>query len=230
MSGFSLTLGPVDFAGFELPSAITLGGRQRLAIHRLPGGLRIIDALGADHADLAFNGIFSGPDAADRARILDALRIAGVALPLAWDAFLYTVVIESFEADYRSPWWIPYRLTCSVLRDEAAIPVGPILSLVASLAADVAQAGAYIDISSPAASLANPAATTAGTAANANATAQSAFAGSTASLDSSIAATGPALNTPDLLVATAAAAQLARLTAARGYMARANRNLAQAST
>ncbi len=228
MSGFSLTLGPIDFAGFELPSAITLGGRQRLAIHRLPGGLRIIDALGADHADLAFNGIFSGPDAADRARILDALRIAGVALPLAWDAFLYTVVIESFEADYRSPWWIPYRLTCSVLRDEAAIPIGPILSLVASLAADIAQAGAYTDISSPAASLADPAATTAGTAANA--TAQSAFAGSTALLDSSIAATGASLNTPDLPAATAAAAQLARLTAARGYMARANRNLSQAST
>ncbi len=228
MSGFSLTLGPIDFAGFELPSAITLGGRQRLAIHRLPGGLRIIDALGADHADLAFNGIFSGPDAADRARILDALRIAGVALPLAWDAFLYTVIIESFEADYRSPWWIPYRLTCSVLRDEAAIPIGPVLSLVASLAADIAQAAIYTDVSSPAASLADPSAITAGT--TANATAQSTFAGSTALLDSSIAAAGPGLNTPDLLAATAAAAQLARLTAARGYMARANRNLAQAST
>ncbi len=228
MSGFSLTLGPIDFAGFELPSAITLGGRQRLAIHRLPGGLRIIDALGADHADLAFNGIFSGPDAADRARILDALRIAGVALPLAWDAFLYTVIIESFEADYRSPWWIPYRLTCSVLRYEAAIPIGPILSLVASLAADISQAGAYTDVSAPAASLADPAATTAGTAANA--VAQSTFAGSTAFLDTSIANAGPGLNTPDLLAATAAAAQLARLTAARGYMARANRNLGQAST
>ena len=92
MSDFSLTLGPVAFAGFELPSSITIGGHQRLAIHRLPGGLRIIDALGPDPADIAFSGIFTGPDAADRARLLDALRVAGAALPLAWDAFMYTVV------------------------------------------------------------------------------------------------------------------------------------------
>jgi hypothetical protein len=225
MSGFSLTLGPIDFAGFELPSSITVGGRQRLAIHRLPGGLRIIDALGADHADIAFNGIFTGPDAADRARILDALRIAGAALPLAWDAFFYTVVIESFEADYRSPWWIPYRLTCSVLRDEAAIPIVPILSLASSLAADVFQAGIFTDVSFPSAALADPAATTAGTAANT--AARSAFGTSTSSLDGSIALAEPGLAATDLLTATAAAAQLARLTAARGYMARASRNLSQ---
>ena len=104
MSDFSLTLGPVAFAGFELPSSITIGGRQRLAIHRLPGGIRVIDALGPDPADIAFSGIFTGPDAADRARLLDALRVTGASLPLAWDAFLYTVIIENFEADYRSPW------------------------------------------------------------------------------------------------------------------------------
>ena len=81
MSDFSLTLGPVAFAGFEIPSSITLGGRQRLAIHKLPGGLRIIDALGPDPADLAWSGIFTGPDAADRARLLDAMRVGGLHLP-----------------------------------------------------------------------------------------------------------------------------------------------------
>ena len=133
MSDFSLTLGPVAFAGFELPSSITIGGRQRLAIHRLPGGLRIIDALGPDPADIAFSGIFTGPDAADRARLLDTLRVAGATLPLAWDAFTYSVVIENFEADYRSPWWIPYRLTCSVLRDEAAALVTDIVAFAPAL-------------------------------------------------------------------------------------------------
>src|ERR1700712_5173407 len=136
MSDFSLTLGPVAFAGFEIPSSITLGGRQRLAIHKLPGGLRIIDAMGADPADLAWSGIFTGPDAADRARILDLLRVAGLELLLAWDAFLYTVVIESFEADYRSPWWIPSRLSCTVIRDEAASAVTTLLPLAAAIAAD----------------------------------------------------------------------------------------------
>ncbi len=141
MSDFSLTLGPVAFAGFELPSSITFGGRQRLAIHRLPGGLRIIDALGPDPADIAFSGIFTGPDAADRARLLDTLRDRRPALPLAWDAFLYTVVLEQFEADYRSPWWIPYRLSCTVLRDEAAALVSTSWQLAPALSADLLAAG-----------------------------------------------------------------------------------------
>ena len=140
---FSLTLGPVAFAGFELPSSITIGGRQRLAIHRLPGGVRIIDALGADPADLAWSGIFTGPDAAIRARALDTLRIVGFSLPLAWDAFVYTVVIERFEADYRSPWWIPYRLSCVVVRDEAAALIADVISSLPAITVDLAAAGSY---------------------------------------------------------------------------------------
>ena len=143
MSDFSLTLGPVAFAGFEMPSSITLGGKQRLAIHKLPGGIRIIDAIGADPADLAWSGIFTGPDAADRARILDTMRVAGLQLLLSWDAFLYTVVIDNFEADYRSPWWIPYRLSCTVVRDEAAALVTGLLSITPAITDDLATAGAF---------------------------------------------------------------------------------------
>ena len=226
MSDFSLTLGPVAFVGFELPSSITLGGRQRLAIHKLPGGLRIIDALGPDPADLAWSGIFSGPDAAERARILDALRVAGLQLLLAWDAFLYTVIIESFEADYRSPWWIPYRLTCAVLRDEAAALVTTALSLAPSIDADLASAGLFA--ASAIAAVAAPGATTAGTANYV--VANSILASTVTSLDNQVAAAEPAIQALDVPTAAAACGQLAQLTAARAYTARAARNLAAAST
>ena len=226
MSDFSLTLGPVAFAGFELPSSITLGGRQRLAIHKLPGGIRIIDALGPDPADLAWSGIFTGPDAADRARILDTVRVAGLQLLLTWDAFLYTVIVQSFEADYRSPWWIPYRLTCSVLRDEAAALITSVLSLAPSINADLAAAGTFAIAAATAAGVLG--ATTAGTAANTAATA--ALNITMTSLDSQITATQPAIQAPDLPTATLACGQLAQLTAARAYTARAARNLADAST
>ncbi len=231
MSDFSLTLGPVAFAGFELPSSITIGGRQRLAIHRLPGGLRIIDALGPDPADIAFSGIFTGPDAADRARLLDTLRIAGATLPLAWDAFAYTVVIEHFEADYRSPWWIPYRLSCSVLRDEVAAVITAAVQLAPTVAADLLAAGSYATAASAAVS--TPGATTAGTAANV--AAQASVDTTLSSLDMQIATTTSALGAPNLtasmLPATVATAGLlAHLTAFRARAARAARNLATAST
>jgi hypothetical protein len=226
MSDFSLTLGPVAFAGFELPSSITLGGRQRLAIHRLPGGLRIIDALGPDPADIAFSGIFTGPDAADRARLLDVLRVAGATLPLAWDAFLYTVIIEHFEADYRSPWWIPYRLSCSVLRDEAAAVVTAVTELAPTIASDLLAAGSFATAAS--AAIATTGATTAGT--TSYAAAQVALSGTVASLDGQIAAAAPSLGASDLPTVVSAAGLLAQLTAARAYAARAARNLSNAST
>ena len=220
MSDFSLTLGPVAFAGFELPSSITLGGRQRLAIHLLPGGLRIIDALGPDPADIAFSGIFTGPDAADRARLLDSLRVAGMALPLAWDAFTYSVVIENFEADYRSPWWIPYRVSCAVLRDEAAALVTDVIAVAPALASDLVAAGSLATTALVA--IAQPSATTAGTAANANA--QSSLNGTLASFDTNISSASANLHAPDLATAMTAAGLLAQLTAARAYAARASRN------
>ncbi len=226
MSDFSLTLGPVAFAGFELPSSITIGGRQRLAIHRLPGGVRIIDALGPDPADIAFAGIFTGPDAADRARLLDALRVAGAALPLAWDAFLYTVVIERFEADYRSPWWIPYRLTCSVLRDEAAAAVTAVTELAPTITSDLLAAGPFAAAAVAAVSL--PGATTSGSAAYV--AAQSTLAATLTGLNAQVTAAQPALQSTDLPTASAAAGLLASLASARAYAARAARNLAGAST
>ena len=36
-----LLLGPVLFQDFELPERISWGGKQRLTVHRLPGGTRV---------------------------------------------------------------------------------------------------------------------------------------------------------------------------------------------
>ena len=113
--GSLLVLGPVAFQGFEVPERITLGGRQRLAVHTLPGGTRIVDAMGPDDRELAWSGMISGIGADERVRQLDRLRQAGEALPLGWDGWRYTVVISRFEADSANPWWVPYRISCTVL-------------------------------------------------------------------------------------------------------------------
>ena len=100
MSDVALLLGPIVFQDFEIPAGINFGGRQRLALHHLPGGFRIINALGRDDAQISFSGIFTGSDATLRARSLDELRVAGIALPLTWDVLFYTVLIAEFRADY----------------------------------------------------------------------------------------------------------------------------------
>lgn len=123
LNGAPLVLGPVAFQGFEVPEHVTVGGRQRLVVHRMPGGGRVVDALGPDDAELVWSGTLSGPDAAERFRLLDTLRRAGEPLPLAWDAFAYDVVISNLEADTASPWWIPYRIACTVLQDNTALPL-----------------------------------------------------------------------------------------------------------
>jgi hypothetical protein len=84
--------------------------------HRLADGGRLYDVLGLDDEDISFSGIISGADAAARATALDGLRTAGKPVWLAWDTFLYQVMVRSFTADYKNGLWIPYRLVFAVLQ------------------------------------------------------------------------------------------------------------------
>jgi hypothetical protein len=145
-----LSLGPISFQAFELPGSISWGGAQQLAIHRLPGGTRIIDAMGRDDADIMWSGVFTGPDAAARARLLDLMRSEGNCWSLTWDSFFYSVIVARFEADQQRPNWIPYKISCCVLRDEAAALLEMPLSLVATAAQDMATAASLAPASLPA--------------------------------------------------------------------------------
>ena len=110
MAAIMVTLGGVAFRDFEVPQAIEFGGCQRLAVHELPGGGRVIDTLGAAAGIIRFAGTFSGPDAEARAQLLDVARAAGATLPLAWSGFAFEVVIADFVAVYEKPWWIPFSI------------------------------------------------------------------------------------------------------------------------
>ena len=228
-----LILGPVVFQAFEVPETIGFGGSQSLTVHRLPGGMRVIDVMGRDDADLRWSGIFSGPLAADRARTLDLLRAQGRPLSLSWDAFFYTVVIARFEADYTRPTWIAYRITCKVLADEAAqFPELPI-ALAALAVADATSASGYdATVAGLPAGLALPGAATAGT--QANAAALAALGDATSSLNARVAGFEGAMTPPadgtSLAALADTAGSLAAGVAARTYVARAAANLGNAST
>ncbi|MGY0484317.1 hypothetical protein HUK83_04430 [Endobacter medicaginis] len=97
------------------------GGAQRLAVHRLPGGGRVIDAMGADDRDVSWTGTFIGPAAVSRARQLDSMRQAGAPVTLSWADFRRTAVISAFEPDYSAGGGlVPYSITLCLLTDTAA--------------------------------------------------------------------------------------------------------------
>lgn len=113
-----MQLGSITFRDFEVEAGIDFGGRQRLAVHRLPNGTRIVDVLGPDPANIIFGGVFTGRDAVTRAQALDALRKAGTQVTLTWSTFQYSVILSDFSADFETRNWIPYRAACTVVEDD----------------------------------------------------------------------------------------------------------------
>ena len=247
MSKTTLVLGPVVFQDFEVPSTICFGGAQRLAVHRLPGGGRVVDALGPDDGVIFFSGIFSGSDAAERALALDALRSAGAPLPLTWDVFFYTVVITDFTANFQSSWWIPYRLACTVIQSAIGAAVAVAGSLATAIQSDLVTAATLptsVDFSAAQTAVSQDGGVTYGSAAYTQAqtslaATQDDISAGLTSAQAQLADTGgsnllgaanAAQAISSLNSATSAAGQLSALATAQAYVGRAAVNLSNAST
>ncbi len=134
---WKLKLGDFVFQETEIPEKISFGGEQKLAVHRLVGGGRVVDAMGRDDAALEWSGLFLGEQALERARHLDNLRIAGAPVALSWHELAYQVVIRSFHAPFERFYKIPYTIVCEVVEDKskplapAAAPAPPVPDLIA---------------------------------------------------------------------------------------------------
>ena len=96
-----LVIGALTLQGYEVPSRITIGGAQAVTIHKLPGGGRIIDAMGADDGSIAWRGLFVGPDASQRARSLDIMRIQGTPQTLSFGDYTFNVIVVHCDYDYQ---------------------------------------------------------------------------------------------------------------------------------
>jgi hypothetical protein len=134
----TVSVGGIFLSGLEVPEKLNWGGAQKTTVHKLPGGARVIDAMGPDDAEIKWTGFLSGPLANYGARALDAMRSAGVAVPLSWPGFTRTVVISSFTVtSERNGFWLPYSIGCIV----QPMPAGPPQpGLLGQVAADVSSA------------------------------------------------------------------------------------------
>jgi hypothetical protein len=113
----TLTLGQFPFNDFEIPSSIHFGGDQRLAVRKLVGGARVIDAMGPDPISPSWSGVFLGTYAMSRALTLKAMADGGQQYPLNWDQLSYQVIIQSFVCDFQKPFVVPYHISCMVVTD-----------------------------------------------------------------------------------------------------------------
>lgn len=142
-----LTLGGVVFADFEIPESIASGGEQVLAVHKLPGGSRTIDAMGPDDADVRWSGRFRGENAEARALLLDHMRRQGQQLLLTYSLHRYQVVIREFTATFQyGGLEIPYSIACTVVLDETQAIASAAVGFVESMAADLVSALGLSDL------------------------------------------------------------------------------------
>jgi hypothetical protein len=218
-----MTLGTLQLDGFEVPANVRFGGAQKAIIHNLIGGARIIDTMGRDDCALTWHGVLSGSDAGDRARTLDAMRVSGAALALAWDAFCYDVIIGQLEFDFCNPWWITYRIECLVVSDLAQSSTALTLDLASSVLGDLSLASSYVNVSSIVTTLSTPSALTIG--ASGIPLVLSDLSAVLTAITSDIGTAEQGLDSQDLSELVSSSGTLAQLATAQGYVGRTITNL-----
>lgn len=139
-----VVLGEFIFNGFEVPESITIGGQQQMTVHTVPGGERVIDVMGRADDPLEWSGVMLGPLATVRERGLREIMNRGRPVTLLFGAYYYTVVVARFVATYARDSYIPYQISCVVLRDEMAEPAVPQISAAAQVLGDLAGAAMMV--------------------------------------------------------------------------------------
>jgi hypothetical protein len=143
MADTTVQLGDFTFTSFEVPEVIPFGGEQELAIHKLPGGAKVVDAMGWFPKALKWGGRFQGENAKARALYVQGLFQIGQALTLTWDSFRYQVVPRIFDCDFERFYQLPYTLELEVVQDlTSPVTTAPTVTIDDQVASDMASATA----------------------------------------------------------------------------------------
>ncbi|MGT2505667.1 hypothetical protein [Cupriavidus basilensis] len=117
MADVVLKLGDITFQRNEIPESMPFGGEHALVVHRLVGGVKVVDAMGAFTGPIEWSGWFEGQEALSRARAVDLLRESGATVVLQWSELSFAVVVRNFRPVFQRFYKIPYRITCEVVED-----------------------------------------------------------------------------------------------------------------
>lgn len=183
-------LGSIQFQNREIPDTMKAGSKQMLAIHRVMGGNRVIDAIGPDFPPIKWSGLFYGANAMARARACDELCRSGAEVNLYFGSNAYLVVVEDFDYNYKHEWEVRYSISCQVVGIQAPIALP---TLDQTIATDFAAINA-ISTAAPAVPAVTGAISVPSSLATAITTAQNATITSTSIIDLSLAQLQPIVN------------------------------------
>jgi hypothetical protein len=136
----TVTLGSVVFSGYEVPEQIPWGGSQGVVKQIRPGGVVDMALMGVVFPPITWTGFFNGAAARSRARQVYAMLNAGAPVSLSWGDRLYTVIVANFTSRERYSNWIPYSVTCDVVRDETLAGGSQPPTLLAQVSQDITSA------------------------------------------------------------------------------------------
>ena len=91
-----------------------------MVVHKLPGGARIIDTLGPDEDNIAWDGEFFGNSTMGSVLALDGMRAAGQVISLTFAGQFRSVIIDHFSYRWRrEPVWAEYNISCIVYQNPS---------------------------------------------------------------------------------------------------------------
>ncbi len=132
--GTQVIIDEITLANFEVPERIALPGRQKVVIHQMIGGKRVLDVLGVEYDALTWSGIINGPDASSRVQLFEAKRDAGKVVTLTCDDFSFDGVITSFAPVYEYEFRRPYSIEIAVLkRNDTPVKVDALTGALTGL-------------------------------------------------------------------------------------------------
>lgn len=138
----ALVLGPIVFTDYAIPESVSHGGAQALAVHKLLGGDRVVDAMGPDQSEIAWSGRFQGASASAQATSLDALRQSGIQVPLVFGLNFYLVVVSKVSLNFERTYQITYQISCTVVSSVGSILGQVVATLDDLVSTDISSIGA----------------------------------------------------------------------------------------
>lgn len=95
----------------EKPDSVQHGGGQMLAVNSFPGGNVSIQNFGSTYREISWSGWFEGSDAMERMYQIGNMRQIGKPIAFVTEAYTQLVVIEKFEPEHRTNFFIPFDIT-----------------------------------------------------------------------------------------------------------------------
>jgi hypothetical protein len=117
MTDTPVLLGGFAFTSWAVPERINGGGRQRMVVHKLIGGTRVIDVMGWDAEQIRFSGRLRGAGAMLNARLLETLARSGNPTVFSYWTNRYQVIVDAFSWSFERYYEIPYTISLTVVAD-----------------------------------------------------------------------------------------------------------------